>query len=152
VEKLLGILWAYRTTKRIPTDEISFSLAYGAEAIIPVDVSMPTFRTEGVEWDQNAAQLRLAQDQSEERRQQAQICTTTYQQQIRASHYKKVKPREFQVGDLVLKRVIQRRRMSGNSDPIGRAHTRWSPKRVNGHTHRWIKTGGRSTSNEILFT
>ena len=31
----------------------------------------------------------------------------TYQQQIPAAHYKKVKSREFQVGDLVLKRVIQ---------------------------------------------
>ena len=42
VEKLPGVLWAYRTTKRIPTREIPFSLAYGAEAIIPTEVYMPT--------------------------------------------------------------------------------------------------------------
>ena len=46
-------------------------------------------------------------DHLEERRQQAQIRIATYQQQIRAAHFKKVKVREFQVGDLVLKRGIQ---------------------------------------------
>ena len=37
------------------------------EAIIPVDVYMPTFWIEEVDWNQNVAQLRQAQDQSEER-------------------------------------------------------------------------------------
>ena len=43
---------------------------------------MPTLRTEYVDWDQNAAQLRFAQDQSEERRRQATIRSAAYQQQI----------------------------------------------------------------------
>ena len=47
-EKLSGMLWAYRTTKRVPTGEMPFSLAYGMEVIIPVDISMPTLRAEGV--------------------------------------------------------------------------------------------------------
>jgi len=42
VEKLPRVLWAYRTTKRVPTGEAPFSLAYRTEAIIPVDISMPT--------------------------------------------------------------------------------------------------------------
>ena len=58
---------------------------------IPVDASMLTHQTEGVKWDQNDIQLRLAQDQSEERRQQAQIPIAAYQQRSRASHHKKVK-------------------------------------------------------------
>jgi len=33
-EKLSGVLWAYRTTKRVPTSETSFSLAYRTKAII----------------------------------------------------------------------------------------------------------------------
>jgi len=52
------MLWAYRTTKRIPIGETSFSLVYGTEAVIPVNVSMPTLQTEGVEWDQNVVQIR----------------------------------------------------------------------------------------------
>jgi len=55
-EKLFGVLWAYMTNKRVLTGETPFSLAYGMEAIIPVDISMPTLR-EGVVPDQNDALL-----------------------------------------------------------------------------------------------
>ena len=40
VEKLSGVLWAYRITKRDPTGETPFSLAYRMEAIILVDIGM----------------------------------------------------------------------------------------------------------------
>ena len=49
-------------------------------------------------------------DHSEERRQQAQICIAKYQKQIRVAHHKKVKPMEFQIRVLILRRVIQRTR------------------------------------------
>ena len=107
VEELLGVLWAYRTTKHILTSGTPFLLAYGIYAIVLVNVYVRTLRTEEIYWDHNAAQLRLAQDQSEERRQQALIRIVAYQQQINATHHKKVKAYKFQFGDLVLKRVIQ---------------------------------------------
>jgi len=75
------------------------------EAIIPVDINMPMLRV-GVVLDQKDILLRLMLDHLEERRQHAQIRITTYQQQIRMVHHKKVKSREFQVGDLDLKHVI----------------------------------------------
>jgi len=68
LERLPEVLWPYQTTKHVPTSETPFSMAYGTEAIIPVDVYMPTLWTERVGWDQNIAQLRLPQDQSEDRR------------------------------------------------------------------------------------
>jgi len=46
VESLLEMPWAYRTNKHIPTGETPFSLAYGTEAIIPLDIYMPTLWTE----------------------------------------------------------------------------------------------------------
>jgi len=49
------VLWVYRITKRVPTGETPFSLAYGTEAIIPVDINMPTLCVEGVDRDQNDA-------------------------------------------------------------------------------------------------
>ena len=109
--EILAVLWAYRTTKRVPTRETPFSLAYGTEAIIPVDISMSTLRVERVVLDQNDTQLHQMLDHSEERRQQTQIRIAAYQQQIQAAHHK-VKPRKFQVGDLVLKRVIQSTRQN----------------------------------------
>jgi len=78
VEKLHGVLWASRTTKRVPTGETPFSLAYGTEAIIPIDINMPTLRVEGVAQDQNDALLRLMLDHSEERRLQVQIRIVAY--------------------------------------------------------------------------
>ena len=55
---------------------------------------------------QNDALLHLMLDHLKERCQQAQIRIIAYQQQIWVSHNKKARPREFQVRDLVLKRVI----------------------------------------------
>jgi len=95
------------TTKRVLAGETPFLLGYRTKAIISVDISMPMLRTGEIGQDQNSIQLCLAQDQSEEWRQEAQIRIVAYQQQIKAFHHKKVKPCEFQVGDLVLKRVIQ---------------------------------------------
>jgi len=101
------VLWAYKTTKRIPMGDTSFSLAYKTETIIPVNICMPTLCTRKIDQSQNTIQLCFAQDQLGERRQQAQIRITAYQQEIKVAHHKKVKPHEFRVGDLILKRVIQ---------------------------------------------
>ena len=81
-------------------------ITYGTEVVIPVDICMPTLCTTKIDLDQNAIQLGLALDQWKEKWWEVQIRIAVYQQQIKASHHKKV-PWEFQVGDLVLKRVIQ---------------------------------------------
>ena len=96
----------YRTTKRVSTGETPFSLAYGTEAFVPVDICMPMLLTGEINPDQSVVQLCLSQYQSKERRREAQIRIVAHQQQIKASHHK-VKPCKFQVGDLVLKLVIQ---------------------------------------------
>ena len=90
-EKQPGVLWAYRTTKRVSTGETPFSLAYGAEAVIPTEVYMPTLHTEDPDMAQNSALLSLAQDISEERRELATIRIAAYQQQIREAHLKRAK-------------------------------------------------------------
>nr|XP_009796312.1 PREDICTED: uncharacterized protein LOC104242896 [Nicotiana sylvestris] len=38
IKMLLKVLWAYRTTPKSSTGEIPFSLVYGSEALIPVEV------------------------------------------------------------------------------------------------------------------
>ncbi|XP_022870754.1 uncharacterized protein LOC111389999 [Olea europaea var. sylvestris] len=37
-DKLPGVLWSYRTTIRKPTRETPFSLAYGMEVVIPIEI------------------------------------------------------------------------------------------------------------------
>ena len=43
-EELLMVLWAYRTTVRAPIGETPFKLAFGTEAIIPVEVGVSSLR------------------------------------------------------------------------------------------------------------
>ncbi|XP_070007801.1 uncharacterized protein [Nicotiana sylvestris] len=43
-EVLPGVLWAYRTTAKTSTGETPFSLVYGAEALIPVEIGEPSTR------------------------------------------------------------------------------------------------------------
>ena len=39
-EELPSILWAYRTTVRIPTGETPFRMTYGSEEVVPVEVGL----------------------------------------------------------------------------------------------------------------
>ncbi len=42
VEELPSVLWTHRTTVRKSTGEMPFALAFGVEAVIPLEVGMPT--------------------------------------------------------------------------------------------------------------
>ena len=45
VEALPHILWTYRTTPCRSTRETPFSMTYGAEVIIPLEIEFPKLRT-----------------------------------------------------------------------------------------------------------
>lgn len=45
-DKVPETMWAYRTTIRIPTGQTSFALAFGIEAVAPVELVWPTIRIE----------------------------------------------------------------------------------------------------------
>lgn len=68
---LLEVLWAYRTTQRTTTGESPFSLAYGCEAMVPVEVGTSSLRRFTYEPDQNNALMRIELDLLEERREQS---------------------------------------------------------------------------------
>ena len=46
IEELPNILWAYRTTPWKATNEMPYSLAFRFEIVIPLEVGLPTIRTE----------------------------------------------------------------------------------------------------------
>ncbi|XXG88386.1 hypothetical protein AAC387_Pa12g0600 [Persea americana] len=70
------------TTPRCFTSATPFSLAYGMEAVIPLEIGLPTLRSELC--DQGLNDLNVAQelDFAEERREVAAIRLATYQQQL----------------------------------------------------------------------
>ncbi|XP_077250215.1 uncharacterized protein LOC143889761 [Tasmannia lanceolata] len=64
VEALPNVLWAYRTTRRVATGESPFSLTFGVEAVIPVEIGLSTFRTENYDEHENSELLRNTLDLS----------------------------------------------------------------------------------------
>ena len=105
-EELPSVLWAYRTTPRRSTGETPFALAYGMEAVIPLEVGMPTLRSESFEPELNAEAIALELDLVEERREKALIHVAAYQQELSKKYNKMVHPRPFKVGDWVLRKVM----------------------------------------------
>uniref|UniRef100_A0A2N9J899 Uncharacterized protein n=1 Tax=Fagus sylvatica TaxID=28930 RepID=A0A2N9J899_FAGSY len=106
VEELPSILWTYRTTPRCSTGETPFSLTYGVEAVIPLEVGLPTIRTEYYDPVTNEASLATDLDLAEERRDSALIHLAAYQNGLRRIYEKRINPRELAVGDLVLRKVM----------------------------------------------
>ena len=70
VEYLPEVLWAYRTTRKLATQETSFALAFGAEAVAPVEVRIKSPRVEFANAEHNEEILRLNLDVLEEKREQ----------------------------------------------------------------------------------
>ncbi|KAI5335184.1 hypothetical protein L3X38_025317 [Prunus dulcis] len=104
VDELPGVLGAYRTTKRRSTGETPFSLAYGTEAIIPSHITVPSMSIEVGSLDQNCKQMRVNLDLLEEEREKAIVRVATYKQQLTSHYNKKAKIRQFQPGNLVLRK------------------------------------------------
>ena len=57
LEELSNVLWAYRTTTRIPTGETPFRLTYGTEAVILVEEGVASIRQEVLRKENNNDQL-----------------------------------------------------------------------------------------------
>uniref|UniRef100_A0A2N9G4C6 Uncharacterized protein n=1 Tax=Fagus sylvatica TaxID=28930 RepID=A0A2N9G4C6_FAGSY len=104
-ERIREALWAYWTTYRTPTQATPYSLVYGVEVVLPLERQIPFLRIaiqEGLTNEENA-RLRLEELKAlDEKRLEAQQHLECYQARLSRAFNKKVKPRSFQQGDLVL--------------------------------------------------
>src|SRR3954463_2419963 len=104
-EMLPYALHGYRTSVRTSTGATPFFLVYGMEAVLPIEVEIPSMRvlmeaklTEA-EWCQSRFdELNLI----EEKRMTALCHGQLYQQRMKKAFDKKVRPRTIKEGDLVL--------------------------------------------------
>nr|AAR87221.1 retrotransposon protein, putative, unclassified [Oryza sativa Japonica Group] len=112
IEELPAVLWANRTTPSRATGETPFFLVYGAEAVLPSELTLRSPRaTMYCEADQD--QLRRDDlDYLEERRRRAVLRAARYQQSLRRYHQRHVRARSLCVDDLVLRRVQTRAGLS----------------------------------------
>ena len=112
------------------TGETPFRLAYGTEAVIPVEIEEPSRRTEALpEEEINYAALLEKLDLVEEIRTRAVLREASLKQKIAIRYDAKVIRREFEVGSLVLKRNCKESRE-------GKLVANWE-----GPYHIYAKTG-----------
>ena len=76
------------------------------EAVIPTEIGLPTIRTAMPE-SKNAESVVRELDASDEMQEAATIQIASYQRRLANSYNKRVKPRVFQPGDLVLRKVFE---------------------------------------------
>ena len=108
-EKLPFALLGYRTTIRTSTGATPYFLVYGTEAVIPAEVEIPSLRIiqeaklSDADWIQGRAENLALIDG---RRINAICHGQLYQNRMARAFNKKVKPRHFSPGQLVLKRIF----------------------------------------------
>ena len=105
-DDLPSVLWAYRTTARTPTGETTFRLAYGVDAVIPAEVGLTSYWVENYAEDKNEEAMHLQQDLVDEARATTEQRLARYQNLMSKHYNSKVRHRDFQIGDLVLRKVM----------------------------------------------
>nr|GEY01326.1 reverse transcriptase domain-containing protein [Tanacetum cinerariifolium] len=101
VEKLSHVLWAHRTMIKSSHGDTPFSLTYGTEAVIPIEIEMPTYRTAAVDMVNNDDELRLNLDLLEERQERAAACEARAKSKMMKYYNARVRAMAFKPCDFV---------------------------------------------------
>ena len=84
------------------------------KAIIPTEIGMPIIRSDVPE-QENAELVLKDLDMVDELRESAAVCIASYQCRLTNSFNKRVKPWMIQLGDLVIRKVLE-----NTADPMAR--------------------------------
>ncbi|XP_074360731.1 uncharacterized protein LOC141700974 [Apium graveolens] len=91
VDELLPILWAYHTTCKVTTEATPFMLAYGAVAVVPLEITHGSPRIEAYEPETNEKGMRLALDLIDEVRDEANARNAEHQRRASLYYNRRVK-------------------------------------------------------------
>jgi hypothetical protein len=105
VTELPSVLWSLRTTPSRATGFTPFIMVHGSEVVLPTDIDYGSPRVRAYTEEGNQVVLEDVIDQLDEARDVALLRSAKYQQALRRYHEHNMRPREFHVGDLVLRRV-----------------------------------------------
>ncbi|XP_075658871.1 uncharacterized protein LOC142628711 [Castanea sativa] len=121
LDELPSVLWAYKTTARTPTGETPFHLAFRSEAVIQAEVGLASYRIAHPNERKNEEGIRVQLDLLDEVRATVEQWMTRHQD-LMAKHFNtKAKPWHFNIGDLILRKV-----MTATRDPIwGKLGPNW---------------------------
>ena len=99
------IVWAYHTTPQPSTMETPFSLVYGSDAMIPVEIHESSPRFLSFVTEEYNEERRVNLDLLDEAREEARIKAEAMKRRVEHQYSSKVKPRQFQVADLVMRKA-----------------------------------------------
>jgi len=80
-------------------------MVYGSEAILPTDIAFGAPHTQNYDEGEAETTRRTDIDSAGEHRLTAALQHARYEQQLRCYHDKNIQQRDFNVGDLVLRRI-----------------------------------------------
>ncbi|XP_074353957.1 uncharacterized protein LOC141692898 [Apium graveolens] len=104
-DELLPILWACRTTCKVTIEATPFMLAYGAEVVVPLEITHKSPKIKAYEPEINEEGIRLALDLIDEVRYEANTRNAEHRRRVSLYYNIRVKERFFQQGDLVLRKI-----------------------------------------------
>ncbi|XP_073121339.1 uncharacterized protein [Henckelia pumila] len=104
VDELQYLLWSYRTTTRIGTNETPYNMVYGTEAVLPAEIGQESARIIAYGPDNNKLRA-MDLDLIEENRARVVVRLAAYRKRMTRAYNKWVYPRAFQEGDLVMRKI-----------------------------------------------
>lgn len=103
VDDLSGVLWSARTMTKEATGHSPFSLVYGSELVLPVEVGIPSPRMTFYEYDKKEQEKPINLDLLPETRGDALLQSIRYKQKITRHFNWRVKTRPIRLGVCRLK-------------------------------------------------
>ena len=100
-----SVLWVYRIIARTLTGETSFRLVYWSEAVILAEVGLTSYRVGNHDESRNDEVMCLQLNLVDEVRATVEQRLARYQNLMTKHYNSRVRHRDFQVGDLVLRKV-----------------------------------------------
>ena len=99
------LVWAYNTTPQSTTRETPFSLVYGSDAMISVEIQESSPRFQSFVAEESNEQRNVNLDLLDEVREEARIKAEVVKRRVEHKHSSKIKPRQFQIADLVMRKA-----------------------------------------------
>jgi transposase InsO family protein len=103
LQELSSVIWSLRTTPSRAMGFTPFFLVYGAEAVLPTNLEYGSPKVKGYDENANQRARDNSLDQLDEAHTMALMHSARYQQALRRYQAQKIRRRDFDEGDLILR-------------------------------------------------
>jgi len=105
LQELPRVVWGLCTQKTRATGYSPFFMVYGFEAVLPSDIAFGAPRIQNYDGNEAESTRRTDIDSAEEHYLTASLQHARYEKQLRRYHDRNVQERDFNIGNLVLRRI-----------------------------------------------